>query len=386
VQVNITRWWRGVAIVAAGILSLAPAACGTSSNNSTAGGPTSAASQDAYQAAVNYWYKGTVKEPSGPTVEAPTGKSIWLVAASLGSDYATGAVAAANQAAAKLGWTVHVFDAKYDPNQMLTGVQQAVVAKANGIVLLAVDCPTVKNAVVQAKTANIPVVGIETMDCTPSLLSHVVTYANHQSFADMTLGWGQAQAAWVIAATDGQAKIVIDTETDQWTTMLATQGIKSEVAKCAGCSIVADASFVGTDLGPALQQKIEQALVQHPEANAYIPAYDVVMTQSGGVQALQAAGRLHSLAVMGGEGTAAGIAQIRNGTGIQACAGESPTWEAYSAMDALARLFMQQDPNAVDTGNGVQLCDKNHNMPPEGKPYTPRIDFEAAFLKMWAVS
>ena len=383
---NINRWWRGVAIVAAGILSLALAACGSSSNNSTSGGPTSAASQNAYQAAVDYWYKGTVKEPSGPTVKAPTGKSIWLVAASLGSDYATGAVAATHQAAAKLGWNVHVFDAKYDPNQMLTGVQQAVVAKADGIILLAIDCPTVKNAVVQAKAAGIPVVGIETKDCSPSLLSHVVTYANHTSFANMTLGWGQAQAAFVIAKTNGHAKIVIDTETDQWTTMLATQGIKSEVAKCSGCSIVADASFVGTDLGPALQQKIEQALVQHPEANAYIPAYDVVMTQSGGVQALQSAGRLHSLAVMGGEGTAAGIAQIRNGTGMQACAGESPTWEAYSALDALVRLFLKQDPNVTDTGNGVQLCDKTHNLPPAGKPYTPNIDFQSAFLKMWSVN
>jgi ribose transport system substrate-binding protein len=202
----------------------------------------------------------------------------------------------------------------------------------------------------------------------------------------MTLDWGSAQAAWVIAKTNGHAKVVIDTETDQWTTLLATQGIKHEIAKCSGCSIVSDASFVGTDLGPALQQKISQAFVQHPEANAFIPAYDVVMTQSGGGQAIQSTGRAQSLAVMGGEGTASLMDQIRNGTGAQACAGLSVEWEFYSAMDAMARRFVHQDPNAVDTGNGTQVCDKDHNMPAAGQPYTPSVDFRAAFLKMWGLS
>lgn len=72
----------------------------------------------------------------------------------------------------------------------------------------------------------------------------------------------------MIAKTNGKAKVVIDTETDQWTTVLSSKGIRREIAKCSGCSVVGDATFVGTDLGPALQQKIQQALVQHPEANA----------------------------------------------------------------------------------------------------------------------
>jgi ribose transport system substrate-binding protein len=381
--VNSNRWRRGIAVLAAAVLSFALAACG--SNGTASGGTTSTTAQKQYQATLDAWYKGTYKEPTGPAVKAPTGKTVWLVAASLSSDYAARAVAAANQAAGKLGWKVHVFDAKYDPTQMLTGVQQAVVAKADAIVLLAIDCPTVKNAITQAKGANIPVVGIETKDCDPSLLSHVVTYVNHASFADMTLDWGGAQAAWVIAKTNGKAKVILDTETDQWTTQLSSKGIKREIAKCSGCSVVGDATFVGTDLGPALQQKIQQVLVQHPEANAFIPAYDVVMTQSGGAQALQAAGRLKSMTIGGGEGTAAAMDQIRKGTGEQACAGQSVEWEVYSAFDATIRLFAAQDPDAVDTGNGIQVCDKDHNLPPGGQPYTPPIDFQAAFLKMWGM-
>ncbi|GAA1949059.1 substrate-binding domain-containing protein [Nocardioides panacihumi] len=378
------RWRHTAAVVVAMTLSFGLAACG--GDNPTASGTTSTADQHTYQTRLDELYKGTYKTPAGPKVTPPKGKSIWLIEASLGSDYATRGVAAAKEAAGKLGWTVHVFDAKYDPNQMLTGIQQAVVAKADGVILSAIDCPTVKNALEQAKAANIPVVGVETKECTPPLLSHVVTYASHESFADTTQDWGSAQAAWVIAKTKGNAKVVMNTETDQWTTLLSSKGIKREIAKCPGCSVVGDATFVGTDLGPALQQKIQQALVQHPDANAFIPAYDVVMTQSGGAQAIQASGRSGSLTVGGGEGTAAAIDQVRKGTGEQACAGQSVEWEIYSAIDSMIRIFDKQDPNTVDTGNGIQVCDKDHNMPPEGQPYTPPVDFRSAFRSMWGLS
>lgn len=285
---SINRWRDGVAVLAAVMLSLGLAACGGSSDNAASSGSAGSADQSKYQATLNDWYKGTCKEPAGPAVKAPSGKNVWLIEASLGSDYATRGVAAAQQAAGKAGWNVHVFDAKYDPTQMLTGIQQAVVAKADGIILVAVDCPTVKNAIVQAKAANIPVVGIETRERSPPLLSHVVTYSKRESFADMTQDWGGAQAAWVLAKTQGKAKVAMDTETDQWTTQLSSQGIRREIATCPGCSAAGDATFVGTDLGPALQQKIQQVLVQHPDATAFIPAYDVVMTQSDGAQALQA--------------------------------------------------------------------------------------------------
>jgi ribose transport system substrate-binding protein len=139
---------RGIALVSAAALSLGLAAC--ASGGSTAQGTTSSTDQQRYQATLDAWYKGTYTKPTGPTVQAPGGKSIWLIESGLGSDYATRGVAAAQEAARKLGWTVHVFDAKYDPTQMLTGVQQAVVAKADGIILSAIDCPTVKNAVVRA--------------------------------------------------------------------------------------------------------------------------------------------------------------------------------------------------------------------------------------------
>jgi ribose transport system substrate-binding protein len=379
---SVRRW---AALGAAATTMATVSACGS------AGGDGGSAKVDTadlarYQATLDGWYKGTYKKPEGPAVAAPAGKNIWFVSVGLGIEYSVRGVAAAKDAAGKLGWSVHVFDAKFDPNQMLTGVQQAVVAKADGIIIEAIDCATIKNAVQQAKNADIPVVGIESKDCDPGLLSHVVTYQGKSSFHDSTIDFGAAQAAWVIVKTKGQAKVVLNTGTDTESTRVSTEGVKQGLKACSTCKILDDATWVATDLGPALQEKIQQTMIKHPDANAFIPSYDAIMTQSGGVQALSATGRMKDLAIAGGEGTIAGIDQIRSGKGIQMCSGQSVEWETYAAVDGLVRILQGRDPNEVDTGIGIQVCDKDHNLPPEGEAYAPPVDFVASYLAMWGKS
>jgi len=71
---------------------------------------------------------------------------------------------------------------------------------------------------------------------------------------------------------------------------------------------------------------------------------------------------------------------------MQACIGESPEWESYTAVDALVRLFLHRNPNELDSGNGFQLCDKTHNLPPAGQAYQPPVNFVADFYKLWGVA
>jgi ribose transport system substrate-binding protein len=373
---------RGTAMGAVALLVTTLSACAGSGAGGT-GEKADDADFSRYEENLEGWYEGTYKEPEGPEVEAPEGKDIWVVSVGMGIEYSVRVADAANQAADELGWDVHVFDAKFDPNQMLTGIQQAVVADADGIIVQAIDCATVKNAAQQAADADIPVIGIESADCDPGVYAHVVGYSGKASFEDWVRDFGRAQAAWVIGTTDGQANAVINTGTDTVTTRLASEGIRAEFEECPTCEIVDDATWVAADLGPSLQEKIQQTMVKHPDANAFIPSYDAIMTQSGGAQALKSTGRIDQLSVAGGEGTIAGIEQIRSGDGMEMCAGQSGEWETYSAIDALVRLFLDRDPAEVDTGNGIQVCDEDHNLPPEGEPYTPPVDFVASYNQLW---
>jgi ribose transport system substrate-binding protein len=375
---------RWVATGVAALFATTLSACG----GSGAGGATEKSDDNdvaRYQARLDEWYEGTFKEPEGPVVEAPKDKDVWLVANGLGVEYAVRVADAAKQAGEDLGWDVHVFDAKFDPNQMLTGVQQAVVADADGIIVLAIDCATVKNGAQQVLDAGIPIIGIEAADCDPGLYTGVVSYAGGQSFTDWVGDYGRAQAAWVIAKTEGQTKAVLNTESDTETTRLMSKGQYAEFKECPTCEILDDVTWSAADFGPKLQEKIQQAMVKHPDANAFLPSYDAVMTQSGGAQAIKSTGRLAQLTVGGGEGSSAGVEQIRNGEGMQMCAGQSAEWETYSAFDALVRTFLDRDVDEVDTGNGIQVCDKDHNMPAEGEAYTPPIDFEAAYQRLWGL-
>lgn len=375
---------RWTAVGAATALALTLSACaGTGASGD--GAKADNVDLARYQETLEGWYEGTNKEPEGPAVEPPAGKDIWFVSVGLEIEYSVRAVDAAQQAAEDLGWSVHVYDAKFDPNQMLTGIQQAVVADADGIIVEAIDCETVKNAAQQAADAGIPVISIQGVDCDPGIYSHLVSYVGGSSIQEMTLEYGKAQAAWVIAKTEGHAKAVINTGLDSETTRLAAKGQREALEDCSTCEILDDVEWVGTDLGPKLQEKIQQTFVRHPDANAFLPSFDAIMTQSGGAQALTATGRLADLTVGGGEGTIAGIEQIRSGNGMQMCAGQSVEWETYAAYDALIRVLLDQDPSDVDTGHGVQICDKDHNLPPEGEPYTPPVDFVASYHEMWGI-
>jgi ribose transport system substrate-binding protein len=385
------RWALGALAVVLSVAALA--ACGGSSSSTTAApqasnaaNTTSGSSEQAYfDAQLNHWYKGIFAVPSGPTVKAPTGKHIWVVSAGQSISASVLTVQAIDQAAAKLGWKVTVYDSQFDPTKMLTGVQQALAAKADGIILVYIDCSIVKTGLQQAQTTGIPVVGIESQDCQPSL-EHSVTYVNHMSFDQLVALYGQAQADWVIVKTGLKAQAILTSQTDSATVRVASAGNQQEFTRCSTCKIVDNIKFTGAQLGPALQADVQQSLIKHPEANSFIGTYDAIMTQAGAASALRSSGRLNDLKVMGGEGSAAGIQQIRNGTGMQACVGEDVRWEGYTAVDGLVRVFLKRNPNELDSGNGIQVCDIDHNLPPAGQPFQPPIDYPPVFWKLWGVA
>jgi hypothetical protein len=52
-------------------------------------------------------------------------------------------------------------------------------------------------------------------------------------------------------------------------------------------------------------------------------------------------------------------------------------------VDDLNRLFSGQSAAQLpDTGIGLQLVDKTHNLPSSGA-YVPPVNFEADYLKVW---
>jgi ribose transport system substrate-binding protein len=285
----------------------------------------------------------------------------------------------------KLGWKVTVYDGKFSPDEYLAGIRQAIAAKADGIVLYIIDCVLVQAALQDAERAGIPVSAAESTDCSeakpgaPSLFDAGVTYTQGD-FTTYMRALGASQADYLITKTNGKSKAIVLLETDLQITVNVYEGFLEEMRQCTQCKMVETVEFTAPDAGPKLQQKTEQALLKHPEANAVVTPIDDFVT-AGVAAAIMASGRNAKILSVAGGGLPANMDLIRADRGEDGGYGISIGWESYSAMDNLNRLFNKQKPES--SGIGVQVIDREHNVPPSGI-YQPPIDFQAIYEKIWA--
>jgi ribose transport system substrate-binding protein len=365
-------------------------ACGSDSgkSGSSAGAATTGgdSSVSAAKAQLDKLYKGTYQAPPADGAKPEQGKKFWVVSVGQSLTSAAAASKAIKDASDKIGWDTTIFDGKGDPNTMLAGVRQAIAAKADAIAVLYIDCANIQSGLAEAKKAGIKTIAVESLDCDTGdkpgkkLFDHNITYVEGD-FTNWIRQWGAAMGTWAIANTDGKAKMILFKETDIQTTVITAEGTEAELRKCSGCEVVETVNFVATDLGPKLQEKAQQAFLKHPDANVLAVGYDGVLT-SGVLGALRAAGRQGKVKVIGGEGQAPNMDLMREGTGQDAGVGVPTSWEGLAALDAVIHLLGGKEPQS--SGIGLQVYDKDHNLPKSG-PYAPPVDYVAEYYKAWGV-
>ena len=84
-------------------------------------------------------------------------------------------------------------------------------------------------------------------------------------------------ADYVLANTDDDAKIVFVTEYDLSSPKIASEAGLDQLKQCPGCEVV-EVEITIADYGPGLQQKMEQALLQHPDTDAVLVGSDAVLS------------------------------------------------------------------------------------------------------------
>jgi ribose transport system substrate-binding protein len=318
------------------------------------------------------------------------GEKVWVIACNL----TTGCLLpgqSLQQAGKKLGWQVTIFDGKGNPSEYANGVEQAIAAKANAIVLDSVDCDFVKAPLEQAKKAGIVVYGYDAMDCSdpregggPSLIDGNGAGRGYAPGTDslkrFMLDWGKDKVDYVIAKTNGHANVITFTESDIVSMTYQHDAIVKELARCPGCKVVANVDLTLQDYTDnGLLKKFQTALAQHPEANAVITLYDLNILAAV-APALQQAGRSNML-VAGGEGWPDSLARIREGKG-QSCAFAFDVADVgYPMTDNLIRLFDHQP--AIDEGVGILLIDRQHNLNRIGTAYHGFFPYATYYAKLW---
>ncbi|MEP9362740.1 substrate-binding domain-containing protein [Nocardioides sp. CN2-186] len=299
----------------------------------------------------------------------------------------TAIVTAAKQAAEALGWKFSVFDGKYEPQQYQEGIRQAIAQKADVIWVVSIDCPLVKTALEEAKSAGIPVVGQESADCSdvdPSSPSYFADNLNFSegSFIDWAKALGASQAYYLLSKLGSKANVIEVSVAELVVTNAVHEGFAATMKKeCPECKVT-DLPIQLSDMGSALQERVQTALLRNPDANGLAVSYDDLMTL-GVAGAVMASGRNDSLEVVAGSGYPANLQLIRDNGGQDAGYVIDLGYESWTAADMINRLLagQKQGPSGV----GLAVVDKDHGMPSSGT-WKTNIDYQSAFKKVWGVS
>ncbi|WP_116131609.1 sugar ABC transporter substrate-binding protein [Tropicimonas sp. IMCC34043] len=339
------------------------------------------------KAMVEQGYAGLYEAPPETGPAAVSGKTIWYI--SCGQAFVLCAQQAEGfaEAAEHLGWQVSVQDGKATPSVASDIIRQAVAAKADGIAISAFDCPGVKSALLQAKAEGVPVVSVQSIDCSADvfgseepLFTASVNMLGSTDARDFYYRFGELRANYVIARTEGQGKVISIAETSQQVQQINHKGFMDTIAKCEGCEVAESTFNFGQVPSPATQIW-QSALLQNPDAVAVEYGIDALM-ELGLQTAVRQSGRT-DLVVGGGEGFPNNFDLIRRGT--QTFSVALPfKWFGWAVADTMNRVLAGEDPAEMpNQGTGFIFVDAEHNLPEPGEMLEPKLDFRAAYLSVW---
>jgi ribose transport system substrate-binding protein len=389
---------KGALIRIGGVLMLAGllfTACSSSNNTGTSSttSPSSGSAAAALRAAVaqtNAGYQGTSTNVDPTPRPAAKGKSIVIISAGQGADSNSVPVEGAFQAAQAIGWKVTIYDAKLNPSNYPGLVRQAIAAGANGIILDAIDCDTVRTPLQQAKAAGIAVTAMYAFDCNDphstggrtSLYDGITSYGARGANLDaFTESYGADQADYIIAKSNNTAKIITVQDPEFTVLYYTLKGFDDTIAASHGSQVIAELDITQEDLVDGqIVPKIQAELQKYPQAN-WIKSPFTYATTLGIVPALGA--NPNHIQVMGGEGFHDELDDITSHK-ITATNAISSNWTGWAAVDTLNSIFNHTKP--VDSGIGWTLVDATHNLPSNpNADYEPPINYQAEYKKAWGV-
>jgi len=322
--------------------------------------------------------------------DALDGKSIMYLSAGLSSPSGTTGLAALEEVQAQLGFELIPYDGQFTPSKYQDGMRQAIAQDVDALIVYGVDCAGNEAALKEVRQAGIKIIGLQSVDCNEAdpdaegLFDAQPLYPIGDGEGRIGEVWaanGAAQADYLISKLKGVVKVIQFDVPDFAVTAALGEGFRDRMAECDTCEVVETVDIGVADFGPGLQQKAEQAILKHPDANSIEINYDDLVTL-GLSAAITSSGRQDDLLVIAGTGFEATMDLIRKDAGLDAGWVQNHEWDHWAVADTVLRLFSGQEP-AV-SGVPVILYDEDHNIADSG-PFVPETDFRATFEEAWGI-
>lgn len=357
---------------------------GSSDGGSDAGAPSGAEAAAEAGERVQPWLEGTFRPPPDDGPAAVEDVEVYVVSCGQLLESCSVLVDGVLDGAEAIGWDATLVDTQLDFAAAGDAVRQAMAAGADGAIVVGVDCQHFTGALDEAVAAEFPVVVLNAFDC--DVTSDGAEEARFDAQVDFTEGdgdavadarrFGAAKADWAIEQTDGELQVISLVQDDLLAITLLGEGFAMGVEACGSCEVVEEVAFTTSDLlDGTLPQKVAQAIVQHPEANAI--SFPYAATVDLGLPGVADAGR-DDLLVLGAEGAPSQYELLDQGE-IDMVMAFPATWTGWAAIDALNRILAGAP--TVDEGVGYQLLTEGEA--PDDGDFEGPYDFRATYEEVW---
>ncbi len=372
---NLTS--KGLSTLAMASL-IALTACGTSTSTGTStGGGKAACVSEATRAADQVKGPLALKAPTSPVnMKSLAGKSVWMVSAvqdefnqTVGNSFIEAATAA--------GLKARYVEAEGQVTRMGQLVQEAVTAKASGIVLFNIDPNNVSGPLAAAHDAGITVIDFNNGNPTDPLPAGIFA---HVAF-DFT-PQGKDMADWMLADSKCNlhlAQFVLPTYPIDTDLIKATE---AEVKRlCSSCTVL-DTNFDITTFQTTLGPLAVTVARRNPSINYMNPAFDAF---DGLISpAIQQMGA--HIKLVGHDGSASNLAAMRGHSTLQVMT-DAPPPEPYlgwALMDQLGRGMT--GIQAAAWALPGRLVDQTNIGQSDADLFPAYQNFKASFLSPWGVA
>lgn len=209
--------------------------------------------------------------------------------------------------AAKHGYKVLVTSGEFDVARQQNQVKDFIVKGVSAIVLCPCDSKSIGPAIKEANQAGIPVFTADIACLAPGakVVSHIATD---------NYGGGRLAAKAVIEAVGGKGKVAIIDHPEVESVILRTRGFEAEVAeanKKPDVDIQVVAKLPGGGVRDKAFKAMQDILQAHPDIKAVFAINDP--SALGACAALEKAGRLAEVKVVGFDGQPEGKQAIKQG-------------------------------------------------------------------------
>lgn len=277
----------------------------------------------------------------GPT--AARGKTIAYVAQTMTNPGVAGVAQGVREAAKVMGWKVRVIDGGGTPVGIQAALSEAIALEPSGIVIGGFDPRATSRQVAQANAADIPLIGWHAVGSPgpskrPELFTNVTT-----EVAEVA----GVSADWVIARSDGHARVVVFTDDSIPFARNKAQLIRKGLARCPGVRLLAYANIPIPDAGSRTPQEVSSLLSRFPTTWDYsIAINDLYFADAA--PALRAAGKRGTgppFNIGAGDGDPSAFQRVNGGQYQAATVPEPLSEQGWQVIDEFNRAFSGRAPS-----------------------------------------